>query len=302
MSLTFKRIIKLGWEKFVRDKSSSGAMILVTMVLILTLTFLFFLGGISRFLVQNIQNSVDVSAYFKDDALEQDILNIQTELLSMPEVKSADYVSKDDALKQFTNLHKNDQEILDSLQALGTNPFLASLHIKVKDPGKYQKIAEFLGQASFEEVIQKVDYNDRAPIIEKVGKLTFAIQKGFLGLSIVLALIALLVAFNTVRLTIYSSKEEIEIMRLVGAANSFIEGPFLVQGIVVGLISAATIFVLLLLLVLVFSPKLGLFLSGFSLSHYLFSNLWIIIVLQLGTGVLLGVFSSMIAIRKYLKV
>ena len=155
MPLIFKRIIKLGWEKFVRDKSSSGASLLVAMALIITLTFLFFLGGISRFLVQSIQNSVDVSAYFKDDAQEQDILKIQTELLSMPEVKSADYASKDDALKQFTNIHKNDQQLLDSLQTLGTNPFLASLHIRVKDPGQYKKIAEFLGQASFESSSKK---------------------------------------------------------------------------------------------------------------------------------------------------
>ena len=302
MPLALKRIIKLGWEKFARDKSSSLSALFVMMALMLTFTFLFFLQGTSKFFVSNIEHSVDVSAYFKDDAKEDDVLKIQAELLSMSEVKSADYVSQDDALKQFADFHKNDKQILDSLQTIGNNPFLSSLHIRVKDPRQYQKIAEFLEQASFKEIIEKVDYEDRAATIEKIGKLTLAIQKGVLGLSVMLSLIAVLVAFTAIRLTIVNSKEEIEIMRLVGASNWFIQGPFLVQGIVVGIISALSIFVPLVLLIWFASPHFESFLSGFSMRHYLFSHLFIIVLLQFGSGVFLGIISSMIAIRKYLKI
>ena len=297
-----KRIVKEGWEKFVRDKSSSLAALVVIIIVVGATTFLFFAQGISKHIVATIENSVDVSAYFKADTSEDDILKLKDRLLIIPEVKDVQYVSKDEALKKFTASHQQDQPILDSLDIIGTNPFLASLNIKAQNPAEYATIANFLQQDSQSSFIEKVDYNDRALVIQKLGSLTLGIQAGILALSVALAFMALLVGFNTIRLAISNSKQEIEIMRLVGASNWFIRGPFLVQGVLVGTLSAFIVLIVAIPVILFLSPKLQTFLAGFSLTHYLLANILIIIALQIAVGVLLGVISSTIAIRKYLKV
>ncbi len=298
----FRKIIKAGWEKFSHDKSSSGAALVVMMAALLVVTFLFFLNGTSNFVVTDIRNSIDVSTYFKQDTAEDDIAKLKSELLTLPEVKAVSYVSKDAAYQDFVAQHQNDQTILDSLQTIGTNPFLAALYIQANDPSQYQKIVDFVQQTPFASLIQKIDYQERTPVIERVSALSRGIQLGVLVMSIVLAIITILVVFNTTRLTILNSKEEIEIMRLVGASNWFIQGPFLVQGIIVGLIGAVSIFLLALLFAMFLSSKFVAFLSGFSLARYFWSHLWLLILLQLGVGIGLGVVSSLIAIRKYLKV
>lgn len=296
-----KRIIKSGTEKFLKDKIGSGAMLLVIAALLGTLTFLFFLQGVSAFVVSNLQQSVDMSVYLQDDAQQDDIAKLKAELAMLPEVGSVRYVSKDDALKQFTALHQNDQAILDSLDALGTNPFFASLRVGAKDSSQYKKIADFLTQHDFTSVIQSIDYQERASVIEKVTRLTSALKTGAFALSAVFACIALLVAFNTIRLTILNSREEIEIMRLVGASNSFIRGPFLVQGAIAGLLGGCVLFLLTLLFSWYAGSRMQSFLGGFNMLRYFFSYLWAVILLQFGVGIALSVFSSFIAIRKYLK-
>jgi len=121
-------------------------------------------------------------------------------------------------------------------------------------------------------------------------------------LGIVTVLVAVLVAFNTIRLTIYNSKEEIEVMRLVGTSNWFIRGPFLVQGLVVGVMASVVSLLLFYGVVFFMSPRIGAFVPGFSLTGYFVDNIFSIVLLQLAVGVGLGIASAMIAIRRYLKI
>ncbi len=298
----FKKILKAGFEKFLRDKSSTSAALIVMMAFVATLSFLFFLQGVSALVVSNLQNSVDVSAYFKPDTAEDDIAKVKAELLIVPEVKDVEYVSKDAAYQVFLNRHQNDQTISDSLQAIGDNPFLASLNIKAKDPSQYQKIVDFLNQDQLKPLIQEVDYQERAPIIQKVLQLSRGVEFGAIAFIAVLALLAVLVAFNTIRLTILNSKDEIEIMRLVGASNWFIEGPFLVQGALVGAMATGLVSLVVATTVGFLSSNIAPFLSGFNLGHYMLSNSVILVLLLLFASCAIGVVSSMIAMRKYLKI
>lgn len=296
-----KRILKSGWEKFARDRSSTAAALVVMVVVLFVVSSLFVLRGVSSFLAATLEESVDVSAYFVDTATEEDISQVRQQLLGIEEVKAVDYVSKEEALKRFVETHQEDQIVLDSLEAVGGNPFLPALNIKAKDPSQYEKISEFLESAYFAPLIADVDYHDRAPVIERISIITSGIRASVLSVVILLALIAVLVAFNTIRLAIYNSKQEIEIMRLVGASNWFIRGPFLVQGILVGIAASILALILLFAASYFIAPELQSF-TGFDLTDYIATEFPAILLLQFLVGIGLGVISSVIAIRAYLKV
>ncbi|MDP2641360.1 MAG: permease-like cell division protein FtsX [Candidatus Yanofskybacteria bacterium] len=302
MFTSFKRITKSGWEKFFRDRSSSSASIIVMMVVIFLVSGLFILQGISAHILDSVESRVDVSAYFKKETLEQSILEAKEEMLRLPEVKEVEYVSSDEALRRFMETHSDDELVLQSLSAVGGNPLLAALHIKAWDPGSYALIADSVQESSFALQVDNVDYLDRAPVIQRITELSAAARTAVAGTSIVLAIIAILVAFNTVRLTIYNSREEIEIMRLVGASSWFIRGPFLIQGILSGMVATLFSLILLLPLVFVLSPKMQQLAPGFGLWDFFFSNLPVILFFQLLVGIGLGVLSALIAIRKHLRV
>ncbi len=298
----FKRILRSGWEKFSRDTSSSSASLFVMVIVLAIVTSLFFLQGISSFLIESLQQSVDISTFLKDSSQEEEIMQLKESLVSLPEVKEVLYVSKEDALAQFVERHKKDQVILDSLDAIGANPLLASLNIKARDPMLFGEITEFLEVTPLASIIQNVDFHERAPVIARLAKVTSGLHTTVLAGSIFAGLIAVLVAFNTIRLTIYSSKEEIEVMRLVGASNMFIRAPFLLQGIIVGGLASLVTFILLVPFTLFLSSKLETFVPQFNLFEYFMNNFFMILFLQLFVGIGLGVLSSLIAIRRYLKV
>lgn len=297
-----KRVFQLGWEKFQREGTASWAAFVAIALAVAMATFLFFVQGAGNFLIATLRESVDISIYFTDETTEEDVFALRDDLLEIPEVKDVQYVSKEQALEEFKAAHQQDPLILETLETIGGNPLLASLNIKAKDPAQYGTVAAFLEQQVSPEFIDTIDYHERAPVIERLSLLTETLQKGILVLSVVLALIAGLVVFNTIRLAIFSSKEEIEIVRLVGASDWFIQGPFVVQGIIVGLFAVFLNLVLLVPLAWFLSAKLNVFLSGFNTLQYFFSNLFVVLLLQLAVGIGIGVVSSIIAIRRYLRV
>ena len=191
---------------------------------------------------------------------------------------------------------------MESLQELGINPFLPALNIKAWQISQYASVSNFLENDAFKNLIEKVDYHERQPVIEKLSALTDNISRAGIIFSVILAVIAVLVAFNTVRLAIFNLREEISIMRLVGASNWFIRGPFVIQGAISGLISAALSALIIGSSSYFLSPKIEMVIPGFNLFAYFVSNILIIIALQFATGILLGIVSSTIAVRRHLEV
>jgi len=273
------------------------------MVIVMSVaTTLFFLQGMASFMIVSLEESVDISTYLKNTATQEEVAQLKEELESLPEVKEVKYVSREQALESFVEIHKQDEVILESLEIVGQNPLLASLSIKAFSTSQYPVIAEFLQNAPLASIISNVDYFDRAPVIERLSTLTTGIQTAVLLVTLFAGFIAILVAFNTIRLTIYSSRDEIEIMRLVGASNWFIRGPFIIQGMIVGVFATLITTLLFFPLTLFVGIKLQTFAPGFDLFSYFSDNLFIILLLQLLAGIGLGVISSLIAIRKYLKI
>jgi len=249
-----------------------------------------------------LEEKADISVYFKEEVAEIDILEVKEELAKVPEVKEIKYVSKEKALADFIQRHQDNPVLMASLEKVGRNPFLASLNIMASDVGQYQTIANFFEKLAFENLVEKVNYYQRKPVIERIFSLTSTINQAFLFLSVILAVVAILVTFNTIRLAIYNSGEEIKIQRLVGASNWFIRGPFLVQGAISGILAALICLLVFSLIIWGLSPKIEIFFPGLNIFQFFVSNFWQITLIQFATGILLGVISSTIATRRYLKV
>ena len=263
---------------------------------------LFFVDNMSRYLISSIEKKADFSVYFKEDTTEEDVLNAQRNISSLKEVKEVQYVSKDEAYNNFLDRNKDDKSIMDALNEVGGNPFLASLNVKAFQANQYEAVTGFLKNAPFFSQINKIDYTERKPIIEKIFSMTAAVKNIVLVISLILILISVLVVFNTIKLAIYNSSDEITVMRLVGASNWYIRGPFLIQGALAGAAAFLISFFVFLIASRFFSPSIKMFLNGFDLFSFFLSNLFLILLLQFLTGIGLGITSSLIAIRRYLKI
>ena len=303
MTTNTKRVIYFAFTDFYRNKGISIAAIFVLTVTTLLITGIFFVHGMSNYLIDQIQNKIDIAAYFKADTQEEDILNVKNELLQEAEdVKKIQYISREDALENFIAKHGDSDVFSRALSEVGDNPFLPSLNITTGTTAQYEEISQILNQEKFNNLIEKVDFSEKKGTIEKVFSVTSSINRFGLGVAIILILFAMLVVFNTMKLVIDSSKDEINTMRIVGASNWLVRVPFIIEGGIFGGISFFLSFLVTILLVYLLHSGLAIMIPGFSLFGYFMNNLWLVILIQIGFGVGLGVISSYIVVRKYLKV
>ena len=301
LKTTLFRIIKSGWQSFVRNYWLSTATVAVMILALFIIAGLALFNVMTQAVVANLEGRVDVSVYFNKDTDEAKILAVRQELVELPEVKSVDYVSQDEALKNFQERHKDNEVLIQSLQELEQNPLEPSLNIKANDASQYEAISNYLSQDRFAGIIDKINFKQNQEIISRLTRLTSNIQTGGFIVSLFLALLAVLVTFNTVRLTMFTWRDEISVMRFVGASNWFIRGPFVVEGVLYGIISAATTLILVFPVLYIFSGKITNFLPEVDLLYFYQSNFWQFLLLLLGIGIVLGGVSSLIAIRRYLK-
>jgi len=292
----------LGYRGLIGDGSQVFATIFILTVAILLASSLFLSGRVSQFLIDSLESKADISVYFQEIALEEDILQVQEEMAKMPEVKEIVYISKDRALEEFKERYADNPVLMDSIRELGGNPFLASLRIQAKESDQYQAVAGYLDNLNLTDIIEKVDYSQRQNVIERIFSITSFLGKTGILFSLILIAIAILITFNTIKLAIYNFQEEVKIQRLVGASNWFIRGPFLAQGAIAGIISALISLLVLFFIAWLFSPKVQVFLPDLNIFKMFWSNFGFILFIQLATGIALGSISSLIAIRKYLKI
>lgn len=301
MITSLKKIIKTGWLNFVRNSGISIATCFIIGMTIFLITSLFVMKDITNYLIDLIQEKVDISIYFKDTAEEDAILAFKDDIEKIPEVKEVQYVSRAEALDRFVERYKNNPVVMESLQELG-NPLRPALNIKAWQANQYEAVVSYLENSPNKDLVEKIDYSERKPLIDRIFATTKAMNIFGIVMSIILATVAMLVTFNQVRLAIYNSREEIGIQRLVGASNWFIRGPFLAQGAISGVFAAVATTIVFSIMVFALSPKLTVLLSGLSVSSAFLSKFWFLLFVQLIVGIGLGVVSSIIAIRKYLEV
>lgn len=302
MITTIVRITKYGWQNFTRNAWLSTATIAVMVLALSVFLGLIVFNVMTGTIISSIENKINISVYFKADTAEDDILNVQSQLKSMAEVASVDYVSKDQALAAFEQKHQNDPTISQALDQLGSNPLLASLNIRAQRPDQYQIIADYLNNnSSIQPFVEKISYAENASIIDRLNGILTIAQRGGIGLTVFMSLIAILITFNTIRLAIYSNRESITIMRLVGGSNFFVRGQFLVEGVVYGIVSAIVSMLLIAPIIYFISPYGTILVPEMDVWHYFVSHSPLLLVYGLLFGIALGLISSFFAVGKYLR-
>ncbi len=302
MFLTLNRIIKSGLVNFWRNGWLSTATVLIITITLIVWTTLFLSNMVLTSVLAVLSEKVDISVYFNLDAKEQDILAFKSKLEGMNEVAKIDYVSQENALEIFKKRHSDDDILLKSVSELDNNPLEASLNILAKDTNKYDSIVSLIGKDQYKNIISKINYSENRMAIDRLSYIIKVLRESGLLASLIFGFIAFLVAFNTVRLAIYSSREEITVMKLVGASNWFVRGPFLTEGVVYGLVASAFSFMIIVPSISFLGPKLFSFIPEINLTQYFYNNFFQILLIQTAAGIVLGVFSSWVAVRKYLKV
>lgn len=268
---------------------------------------LIFLSSVLNTTLTAIRNKVDVNVYFVTTAPENDILSLQKTIETLPEVSSVTYTSREEALIEFKIAHANDEVTLQALEELGENPLGAALNIKAKDPSQYENIAKFLTaqgalSAGDNSIIDKVSYLQNKTAIDRLSRIIDTADRVGLIVIITLALMSVLITFNTIRLAIFISKDEIAVMRLVGATAGYIRGPFVVAGIIYGISAALVTLFLLFPITYWLGSATENFFIGLNIFHYYLDNFGQFFFILAGAGAFIGAVSSFFATRKYLKV
>jgi len=305
--MIIKRVFVAGGKNFIRGGAVSAATVLVMTTTLGIISSLIFLSGLLTFTLDLVRDKVDVSVYFVRTATEENILAVKDQLESLPQVAEVTYISAEEALTAFRARHANDQLTLQALDELGGNPLDASLSVRAKDPSQYESVISFLEasptlSAGGTSIIDRINYEQNKPTLDRLSLAISATQQiGFIVI-LVFALASILIAFATIRLAIYTSKEEIAVMKLVGASNAYVQAPFVVEGIITGAISATIMLLLLWPVSWYAGSRTASWFGGFHLGEHYASNFPFIFLIVMGSGILLGAVASVFAIRKYLRV
>lgn len=301
--ITLYRIFRNGFLNYWRNFWLSVAATAIMVITLFVISSLVVLSTLTNASLAALKEKVDISVYFKTGVSENTIRLVQRQVELMPEVKSLTFIEQVTAREKFKELHKDEPLLIESVEQFSDdeNPFPASFAIRVRQLEDYPTIINLFSDAKFTPFVKKI--TDKRDIVERLNNITNGIRKFGLGLTLVFSGITLVVMFNTIRLTIYSRREEIEIMRLVGASNWFIRGPYIIEGIFYGLVGAVITILLLYPLIFTLAPKVSSFLElDVSAGRYFGLSFPVLLGLQILLGVSLGIISSVTVIRKYLKV
>jgi cell division transport system permease protein len=268
-------------------------------------------------MLAEVKDKVDINVYFTLEAEEADILSLQKDLKSLQQVAGVEYISRDQALEDFKVRWQKNALIMQGLEEIGENPFPASLNVKAKDPSQYGSISTFIREqdpkdSSGTPIIDKINYEDNKLVIDRLGSIIPTVEKAGIFISILSVIIAIIVVWNTIRLIIYASRDEISVMKIVGASNFFARGPFVVSGVIYGIVSGLITLVILAVLSY-WGDQLILRFAGIDVasnfelivnvfSAYFMKNFGQIFLLIMSVGIILGGVSSYVAARRYLKV
>ncbi len=301
---SFLRVIKFSFQDLFRNVWLSVATISVLILTLVSVNILLVINVLGKVALTAVQSKIDVSVHFKPEIEENRVQTVKISLLSLPEVKDVEYVSPAKSLEQFSDMYKRDEQIIQSLGEVGANPFGSTLIIKARKIEDYPKIISALDEPLFASLIEGKDFDDRQTMIGRVQTISDKIEWFGLGASLVFGLITLLIVFNTIRVSIYTHREEIGIMRLVGASNGFIRGPFYVSALIWSLVSLAVTAAIVLPGVAFAQPYVQKFfgMDTVDLLGYYRVNLLQIFGFQFLAVGLMSVLTTKMATARYLRV
>lgn len=303
---TTKRVARYGFVGFIRNGFVSLAAVLIMTITLSVLAGLLFSGAALSSVLRQLTDKVDVTVYFTTAATDDQITQMKQSLEALPEVASVKYVSRDEALAAFQERHKNDQLTMQALDELGDNPLGASLEVRAKETNQYESIAKYLDAqqqsgSSPGTAIDKVNFYQNKTAIDRLTAIIDTSRTLGIVLAAIFGIATVLIAFNTIRLAIYTSKDEIGVMNLVGASHWFVRGPFMIAGVLYGVISGALVLIILYPLTLWLGPGSERFFGTFNVLDYYTGSFPALFLIIMGSGIALGALSSFLAVRRYLR-
>jgi len=301
--VTLTRVINTGAVNFVRN---AWLAIAAMAVMIITLTIVLFsviTNATFSNTIAQITDNIDVSVYLRDSTNQTRGQQFAGEIAKLPNTKSVTYLSKDEALQRYREQNADNPALLSAINETD-NPLPATVQVKPNDLDKIQDIRDFLNQPQNAELWEDVSYrDDRKDAIDKIAHATNLLRRAGIAAVLVFAFISMLIIFNTIQMAIFNRREELTIMRLLGATTWYIRGPF--ETVIYGVISAIISIIIINSLFVAASSalqasSLGLLDINYS-AEYFRSHFWLLLTIQLVLGILIGAVSSIIATRRYLK-
>ena len=306
--ITQMRIVKSGANNFVRNLTLAIAAMAVMVITLTIILFSVIANATFTNTIQQITDKIDVSVYLKDNVAADQAQRekLVSDLKNIENVREVKYISKADALETYKKANQANPELLAAISQTD-NPLPASLQIKPRDPNRIDEIKTYLETSEIKALqSEETSYSgDRKQAIDKISQATSFLRQGGIVGIVVFMFVSILIIFNTIRMAIFNRRDELQIMRLLGASTWFIRGPFVVETVMYGIISAMISVVICNTLFVVSSTafeasSLGVLDIGFA-NQYFRDRYWIILTLQLLIGILIGAASSIIATRRYLK-
>ncbi len=300
-----RRIVKAGFVGFWRNAYVSLASVFVITIALFVIGSTMFIDQILTTSLDKLQSKVDINVYFMPSAPQEEIDALRTAVAALPDVAAVTFTSREDALTAYRERNRNNEVSLQALEELSENPLGATIAIQARETSQYENIARFLDERKALEspqnpVIDEINYPRIRESIETLTAIIGAVEQASIITMVVLLIASVLITFNTIRLAIYTAREEIAIMRLVGASNMFIRGPFMLQGIMYGFLAGVLALLIFYPILIWLGPRTELFFE-INLFTYFVANFSYIFGVLVGIGIALGFVSSTLAVARYLR-
>ncbi|MDD5072146.1 MAG: ABC transporter permease [Patescibacteria group bacterium] len=301
--LSFIRVIKFSFKDIYRNIWLSIVTVIILILALFSINLLLTVRVISQTAINAVKDKIDVSLYLKPDSTEGEIAALRGQISNLAQVKEVDYVSKAQALEFFQEKNRNNPEILQALRELGKNPLTPSLVIT---PKSAEVAADLIGELNKieSELIESRDFSDHKLLLDKINGITDRVSEVGFTISLIFIFSTLLVVYNAIRVEIYTHREEIAIMRLVGASNSFVHMPFMLSSLIYTLIGTAAVILIFYPFLSLLQPYLETFFVGYNVNiiSYFNENFIKIFGLQFLIVAVINALASLLAVRKYARV
>ncbi|MCF6276572.1 MAG: permease-like cell division protein FtsX [Candidatus Magasanikbacteria bacterium] len=302
MFIRFFRVVKFAFQDILRNFSLSFMTVLILVLMLLSINTLIIIRVLTFEATNTIKNQIDVSVYFDYTSTEEDVSEVLSYLESFPEVVEITLMTRDEVLVDFKEQHKDSPDILASLEELSENPLGPTLVVKARETSDYDKIITALSVPEYEDIIEAKTFADTEQAIERIDTVTSNLEKFIFAFSGLFAVIAFVIIFNTIRVSVYTQRMEITIKKLVGATNWFVRGPYLVEAVLFSFLSTIFALAFVFMTIDVIDPYIkSVFQRSDILTNYFNSNIIMLFVLQFVGVLLLTAFSSFLAMRRSLK-
>lgn len=306
MFISFFRLIKFGWQNFFRNFWLSLITIIIIILALVSISSLLIFNILTDNTLKIVQAKTDVYIDLKPEVKKEQADQLVSSLNQVPSIVEVKYISPEDNLANFLNTYQNNTLITEAIKTLENNPFKASILIKVDKIENFPIILEELSQDKYSSIleIKDEDFTQTKKLVSKISEYSQKIKKAGLIISGIFIFIALLVVFNAIQISIYNRKEEIGIMRLVGASNFFIKGPFYIEGIIYSIFSIIILLIFIYPLIIFLQPYINNFFNEYSTNiiTQVNNNFLKIFGTELIIAIIINVLSASIAMKKYLRV